>query len=72
MASDTSLSVEAQYSYDDEISLAGRICNSTKVAICANTPFLKQLSNLKKIKTSAVQAFANFLVAECLNLPEER
>lgn len=85
--------IEAQYSYDDEISLAGRICNSTKVAICANTPFLKQFSNLKKIKlpdvpldtrmiymvysakifkTSAVQAFANFLVAECLNLPEER
>lgn len=84
--------VEAMYSYDDEISIAGRISKSSKAAICADTPFLKQFDNLKKIrlldvpldtrmlymvyssknfKTSAVQAFANFMVAECLNLPPE-
>lgn len=84
--------VDAAYSYDDEISIAGRISHSTKAAICANTTFLKQFDNLKKIrlldvpldtrmlymvyssknfKTSAVQAFANFVVAECLNLPPE-
>lgn len=82
--------VSAVFSYDDEISIAGRISHSSTAAICANTPFLKQFDNLKKIrlldvpldtrmiymvyssknfKTSAVQAFANFVVAECLNLP---
>lgn len=83
--------VEAVYSYDDEISIAGRISKSSKVAIVADTPFLKQFDNLSKVRlldvpkdtrmlymvyssknfiTSAVEAFANFLVAHCLNLPD--
>ncbi len=83
--------VEAAYSYDDEISIGGRISKSSKIAICADTPYLKQFDNIKKIKlsdvpldtrmiymvyskknfiTSAVEAFANFVVANCLNLPE--
>lgn len=84
--------VEAAYSYDDEISIAGRISHSSKMAIVADTPFLKQFDNLKKIHltdvpkdtrmlylvyskknfiTAAVEAFANFMVAHCLNLPPE-
>ena len=84
--------MEAVYSYDDEISIAGRINHSSKTAIVADTPFLKQFDNLKKIHltdvpkdtrmlylvyskknfiTAAVEAFANFMVAHCLNLPPE-
>lgn len=84
--------MEAVYSYDDEISIAGRINHSSKTAIVADTPFLKQFDNLKKIHltdvpkdtrmlylvyskknfiTAAVEAFANFMVAHCLNLPSE-
>lgn len=84
--------MEAAYSYDDEISIAGRINHSSKTAIVADTPFLKQFDNLKKIHltdvpkdarmlylvyskknfiTAAVEAFANFMVAYCLNLPPE-
>ena len=84
--------VEAAYSYDDEISIAGRINHSSKTAIVADTSFLKQFDNLKKIHltdvpkdtrmlylvyskknfiTAAVEAFANFMVAHCLNLPPE-
>ena len=84
--------MEAVYSYDDEISIAGRINHSSKTAIVADTPFLKQFDNLKKIPltdvpsdtrmlylvyskknfiTAAVEAFANFMVAHCLNLPPE-
>lgn len=84
--------MEAVYSYDDEISIAGRINHSSKPAIVADTPFLKQFDNLKKIHltdvpkdarmlylvyskknfiTAAVEAFANFMVAHCLNLPPE-
>ena len=84
--------MEAAYSYDDEISIAGRINHSSKTAIVADTPFLKQFDNLKKIHltdvpkdtrmlylvyskknfiTAAVEAFANFMVAHCLNLPPE-
>ena len=84
--------LEAAYSYDDEISIAGRINRSSKAAIVADTPFLKQFDNLKKIHltdvplgtrmlymvyskknfiTAAVEAFANFMVANCLNLPPE-
>lgn len=84
--------LEAAYSYDDEISIAGRIIRSSKAAIVADTPFLKQFDNLKKIHltdvplgtrmlymvyskknfiTAAVEAFANFMVANCLNLPPE-
>lgn len=84
--------MEAVYSYDDEISIAGRITHSSKTAIVADTPFLKQFDNLKKIHltdvpkdtrmlylvyskknfiTAAVEAFANFMVAHCLNLPPE-
>lgn len=84
--------MEAAYSYDDEISIAGRINHSSKTAIVADTPFLKQFDNLKKIHltdvpkdsrmlylvyskknfiTAAVEAFANFMVANCLNLPPE-
>lgn len=83
--------VEAVYSYDDEISIAGRISKSGKAAIVADTPFLKQFDNLCKIHitdvpkdtrmiymvynpknfiTAAVEAFANFMVAHCLNLPD--
>ena len=40
--------MEAAYSYDDEISIAGRINRSSKAAIVADTPFLKQFDNLKK------------------------
>lgn len=84
--------MEAVYSYDDEISIAGRINHSSKTAIVADTPFLKQFDNLKKIHltdvpkdtrmlylvyskknfiTAAVEVFANFMVAHCLNLPPE-
>ena len=84
--------MEAVYSYDDEISIAGRINHSSKTAIVADTPFLKQFDNLKKIHltdvpkdtrmlylvyskknfiTAAVEAFANFMVAHCLDLPPE-
>lgn len=84
--------VEDAYSYDDEISIAGRITHSSKTAIVADTSFLKQFDNLKKIHltdvpkdtrmlylvyskknfiTAAVEAFANFMVAHCLNLPPE-
>lgn len=84
--------MEAVYSYDDEISIAGRINHSSKTAIVADTPFLKQFDNLKKIHltdvpkdtrmlylvyskknfiTAAVETFANFMVAHCLNLPPE-
>ena len=84
--------MEAVYSYDDEISIAGRINHSSKTAIVADTPFLKQFDNLKKIHltdvpkntrmlslvyskknfiSAAVEAFANFMVAHCLNLPPE-
>lgn len=84
--------MEAVYSYDDEISIAGRINHSSKTAIVADTPFLKQFDNLKKIHltdvpkdtrmlylvyskknfiTAAVEAFANFMVTHCLNLPPE-
>lgn len=83
--------VEAAFSYDNEISIGGQISKSTKVAICADTPFLAQFHNIKKLKlndvsldtrmlymvyskknfiTSAVEAFANFVVGSCLNLPE--
>lgn len=41
--------LEAAHSYDDEISIAGRINRSSKAAIVADTPFLKQFDNLKKI-----------------------
>ena len=72
--------------------IAGRINHSSKTAIVADTPFLKQFDNLKKIHltdvpkdtrmlylvyskknfiTAAVEAFANFMVAHCLNLPPE-
>ena len=40
--------LEAAHSYDDEISIAGRINRSSKAAIVADTPFLKQFDNLKK------------------------
>lgn len=84
--------MEASYCYDDEISIAGQINRSSKAAIVADTPFLKQFDNLKKIHltdvpkdtrllymvyskknfiTAAVEAFANFMVARCLNLPPE-
>lgn len=46
--------LEAAYSYDDEISIAGRITRSSKAAIVANTPFLKQFDNLKKIHLTDV------------------
>ena len=46
--------LEAAYSYDDEISIAGRIIRSSKAAIVANTPFLKQFDNLKKIHLTDV------------------
>lgn len=83
--------VEAAFSYDNEISIGGQISKSTKIAICADTPYLAQFDNIKKIKlkdvpldtrmlymvyskknfiTSAVEAFANFVVGSCLNLPE--
>lgn len=84
--------LEAANSYDDEISIAGRINRSSKAAIVADTPFLKQFDNLKKIHltdvpkdtrmiymvyskknfiTAAVEVFANFMVAHCLDLPPE-
>lgn len=46
--------MEAAYSYDDEISIAGRISRSSKAAIVADTPFLKQFDNLKKIHLTDV------------------
>lgn len=82
--------IEASCCYDNEISIGGEIKKSSKVAICADTSFLRQFDNLHKIHitdipkdtrmlymvysnknfiNSAVQAFANFLIADCLNLP---
>ena len=46
--------VDAAYSYDDEISIAGRISKSGRAAIVADTPFLKQFDNLKKIRLTDV------------------
>lgn len=84
------MGVEAAYSYDDEISIGGRISKYSRVAIVADTPFLRQFDNLVKIRlldvpkdtrmiymvyskknfiTSAVEAFANFVVAHALKLP---
>ena len=84
--------MEAVYSYDDEIYIAGRINHSYNTAIVADTPILKQFDNLKKIHltdvpkdtrmlylvyskknfiTAAVEAVANFMVSNCLNLPPE-
>lgn len=83
--------VEAGYAYDDEISISGQICTSSKAAIVADTPFLQQFSHLVKIRlsdvpadtrliymvysrknfiTASVEAFANFIVAHEMHLPE--
>lgn len=48
--------VEAGYSYDDEISIAGQICTSSKAAIVADTPFLQQFSHLVRLKLTDVPA----------------
>ena len=40
--------------YGQEFSIAGRINRSSKAAIVANTPFLKQFDNLKKIHLTDV------------------
>lgn len=40
--------LEAAHSYDDEISIAGRINRSSKAAIVADTPFLKHSTTSKK------------------------
>lgn len=82
--------VTAAYAYDDEISISGHISRSSKVAIVADTPFIKQFDNLCKLRltdvpkdtrliymvyskknftTSAVENFANFIVAHEMNLP---
>lgn len=82
--------VDSVYSYDDEISIGGAISTSSKVAIVADTPFLKQFDRIVKIQLldvpkdtrliymvyskknfiiSAVEAFANFVVASELHLP---
>lgn len=46
--------VEAAYSYDDEISIGGKISKTSMAAIVADTPFLKQFDNLVKIPLADV------------------
>jgi len=82
--------VEANFSYDDEITIGGLISKKPLAAIVARTPFLNQFSNLvhltlydvprdsrliymvyskKNFITSAVEAFADFIVAHEMDLP---
>lgn len=82
--------VEANFSYDDEITIGGVISKKPMVAIVARTPFLDQFNNLvqltlldvpkdtrliymvyskKNFITSAVEAFADFVVAHEMDLP---
>lgn len=82
--------VDANFSYDDEISIGGVISRKPLVAIAANTPYLHQFNNLVRLKlpdvpadarliymvyskknfiTSAVEAFADFIVAHETVLP---
>jgi len=44
----------ADYSYDDEISIAGAVSNSSKIALVADTSFLKQFDTIKKIHLTDV------------------
>ena len=46
--------IQAVYRYDDEISIGGIVSKFDKYAICANTPFLNEFNNLKKIHISDV------------------
>lgn len=48
--------VSASFSYDDEISIGGVISANPWIAIAADTPFLKQFTNLIKIKLLDVPA----------------
>ena len=41
--------ISADYAYDDEISIAGKISTSSRVGFVADTAFLKQFDDLKKI-----------------------
>ncbi len=53
--------VEAFYAYDDEISIAGQIRKSSKAAVVADTPFLKQFDNLSKIHLADVPEDARII-----------
>ena len=46
--------IKATYRYDDEISIGGIVSKFDFYAICANTPFLDQFSNLKKLHITDV------------------
>lgn len=82
--------IEADFSYDDEISIGGIISENPLAAIVARTSFLKQFDNLniislpdvpwdarliymvyskKNFISSAVEAFADFIVAHEMKLP---
>ncbi len=84
--------LEAAFSYDDEISIGGVVCESPLAAVVARTSFLKQFDSLVIIKltdvpkdarliymayskknfiSSAVEAFADFIVAHEMKLPQK-
>ena len=46
--------IKATYRYDDEISIGGIVSKFDFYAICADTPFLDQFSNLKKLHITDV------------------
>lgn len=48
--------VEASFSYDDEISIGGIVTATNQAAITADTPYLTQFSQIKKITISDIPA----------------
>lgn len=44
--------IEANYRFDDEITLGGVVTNFDKFVICADTPFLSQFTEIKKLHIS--------------------
>lgn len=48
--------VEASFSYDDEISIGGVVTVTNQIAIAADTPYLNQFDQIKKITISDIPA----------------
>lgn len=48
--------VEANFSYDDEISIGGVVTATNQVAIAADTPYLSQFNQIKKITIEDIPA----------------
>lgn len=46
--------MEASFSYDDEISIGGVVTVTNQVAIAADTPYLDQFDQIKKITISDI------------------